>query len=66
MASDGLTDDEACALVDGWVQGLDRQHKRQMTIFLVRQLLESRMGKLAAYKQAAKAFHIGYSTFRKQ
>ena len=67
-SDDGMefTDDEACILVDTWVQDLDRQRKQQMLIFLIRQLLQAGMAKVAAYQQAAKAFHMSVNTVRKQ
>ena len=67
-SDDGMefTDDEARILVDTWVQDLDRQHKRQMLISLIQQLLQSGMAKVAAYQQAAKAFHMSVNTVRKQ
>lgn len=63
---DGMefTHDEARVLVDTWVQVLDRQHKRQMLIFLICQLLQVGMGKQAAYQQEAKAFHMPISTVK--
>ena len=54
------------ALVDGWVQGWDRQLKRRMTIVLVYLLLKSGMGELAANQQAAEASHISNSIVRKR
>ena len=61
-----ITDDETRILVDTWVQDLDRQHKRQMVIFLIRQLLQAGMAKVAAYQEAAKAFYMSVNTVRKQ
>ena len=67
-SDDGMefTDDEARILVDTWVQDLDRRRKQQMLIFLIRQLLQAGMAKVAAYQQAAKAFHMSVNTVRKQ
>ena len=61
-----FTDDEACVLVDTWVQDLDRQHKRQILIFLIRRQLPAGMAKEAAYQQVAMAFHMPISTVKKQ
>ena len=67
-SDDGMefTDDEAQILVDTWVQDFDRRRKQQMLIFLIRQLLQAGMAKVAAYQQAAKAFHMSVNTVRKQ
>ena len=61
-----LSDDEACILVDSWVQDLDRQHKRKMLIFSIHLLLQAGMPKGAAYQQAATAFHMSFNIVRKQ
>lgn len=61
-----FTDDEARTLVDTWVQDLHKQHKQQIFIFLIRQLLQAGMAKLVAYQQAVKAFHMSVNTVQKQ
>ena len=47
------------------MQDLDRQRKQHMLIFLICQLLQAGMAKVAAYQQAAKAFHMSVNTVQK-
>ena len=61
-----LTHDEAHAVLDTWVQDLDRQHKRKMTILLTQEFIDLGMAKVAAYKRSAKVFHLSGSAVRKQ
>ena len=53
-------------MLDTWLQDVDRQHKRKMTILLTQEFIDLGMAKVAAYKRSAKVFHLSESAVRKQ